>query len=618
MRIAALALCSAQARLHFMLGLCLCGANPAWSQVAPPITPLADDGGILLWRVVPANLHDPNFSVAKFEALVTKSLPRSVQVEKNDSLSEVVRRHFNASSTWTPTVYGALIEQIKQANTLDKDTDLKPGSLIVPDLPSTSKSQPSAFNVLNVSAKISKLDLGANAWDVNKNAFVGKPVVSDLGRIGAQSVLQVRQLPLDAARSFAVPSDEEVPGEFAYAALRVPFTAEFNAEPSWATVSGDCPAIDPALASILASKPRTRATVVVLDDAWPDDEEFLRARDFVVSASKLIRGKFKLDGATPQLSDIETLSKMQSTSFPPGIAPFPALRTHAAAIKASLRSFSCNDKGQGVNVVFIPMGTAQDGSYPLLREILYLAYLARIKSNNFSAQLVWAPPQKDQIDTARSFATKSFADENGKISPFLNPFSPTGPNSILTDQALIEQLAFFLRMYSDASQSPHFLSMSWTARELAWQIYFPEYSYGLMLAAAGNTETVNVHEKRVQFAYRSTNPGDVIAVENSNDSEYLCFSSRFSQADGVDVLGVGYPGEIAETKLCGTSFSTPRVAWLLAAREAYIANTPTTDGERSIWQIQQKTRIKNLRTLDREGSMRFNVTWQKLLGVPAN
>ncbi|MBT9541280.1 LysM domain-containing protein [Thiobacillus sp.] len=603
---------------YLVLALSLGAANAAWAQTNIPITPPADDGGILLWRVVPADLHNPKFSAETFKALVTKSLPRSVQVKVNDTLSDVVRRHFNVSRTWTPAVYGALVEQIKQANNLVKDTDLKPGTLIVPDLPRTAKSQPSAFNVLNVSPKISMLDLGANAWDSSKNALVGTPVVSELGRVGSQSVMQIRRLPLEVALSFAAPLDEDVPSEFRFAAMRVPLTVELSAEPAPAPVGDGCPAIDPALASILASKPRTQATVVVLDDAWPDDEEFMKARDFVINASKLIRAKFKLDGATPTLGDIDALSKMKGTSFPAGIAPYPALRTHAAAIKASLRSLSCNDKGQGVKVVFIPMGTAQDGSYPLLREILYLAYLARIKSNNFSTQLVWAAPQKDQIDTARSFAAKGFADEKGKISPFLNPFSPTGPNNILTDQALIEQLAFFLRMHSDASQSPHFLSMSWTARELAWQIYFPEYSYGLMLAAAGNRETVNVHEKRVQFAYRSTNPGDVIAVENSDGAKYLCSSSHFSQAEGVDVLGVGYPGEISETKFCGTSFSTPRVAWLLAAREAYIAPPPVTDEERSLWQSRQKTRIKAMRALTQKGSMRFNVTWQKLLEAPAN
>ncbi|MDR0215480.1 MAG: S8 family serine peptidase [Comamonas sp.] len=594
-----------------------------WVQAAnaSPIettTESSDDNGILLWRVVPADLHDPKFSAETIKALMTKSLPRNVQVQANDTLSAVVSQHFNVSSTWTPAVYGALVEQIKQANNLEKDSDLKPGPLIVPDLPQASKSKPSAFNVLNASAKISRLDRGANAWDADKNSLSGKPIVSQLGRAGAQTVLQIRQLPLGAAKAFAAPADEDVPTDFRYAALQVPFTAEFGAEPVAAPISDECPAVDPALANILAVKPRTQATVVVLDDSWPDDEEFLKARDFVVNASKLIRAKFKLDGPMSTLSDIDELSKIKGTSFPPGIGPYPNISTHASAIKASLRSFTCNDKGHGVSVVFIPMGTAQDGSRPLLREILYLAYLARIKSNNFSAQLVWSPPQKDQIDTARSFAAKSFADQKGKISPFLSPFNATGPNSILTDQALIEQLAFFLKLYSDASQTPHFLSMSWTSRELAWQIYFPEYSYGLMLAAAGNTATVNVQEQRVQFAYRSTNPGDVIGVENSDGTKYLCSSSHFSQAEGVDVLALGYPGEISNTKLCGTSFSTPRVAWLLAAREAYIAIPPATDGQRSIWQIQQKTRIKNLRTLTQQDSMRFNVTWQKLLGSPSN
>lgn len=595
-----------------LLVFALCTAPVAGAQPGA-----ADDDGILLWRVVPSDLYAPGFPAETFNALLAKSLPRSVDVKPNDTLSAIVQRHFNASRSWTPAVYDALVEQIKLANRLANDTDLKPGPLTVPDLPRTGKSQPSASNLLNALPKISTLDLGAKAWDSSKKALVGTPIVSDAGRLGSNLVMQIREVPMAEAQAYAAPADEDVPTQFRYAALRVPLTAELSAEAAAAPTANTCPPLESALAAVLSGTPRTQATVVVLDDAWPDNSEFLKARDFVVNASKLIRAQFKLDGATPMTGDIDALKNMTSTSFPSGIAPYPAVQTHAAAIKTSLRDFSCNDRGRGVNVIYLPMGSAQDGAQPLLREILYLAYLARIKSNNFSADLVWAPPLKDHVDIARSFAAKAFAAEKGKISPFLSPFKPGASSSLVTDQALIEQLAFFLRLYSDATQSPHFLSMSWTARELAWQIYFPEYSYGLMLAAAGNTETVNVHEKRVQFAYRSTNPGDVIAVENSDSANYLCSSSRFTQAEDVDVLGVGYPGEIADTKLCGSSFSTPRVAWLLAAREAYVASPPA-EKERSLWQARQKTRIKNLRTSTAQNSMRFHVTWQKLLGLPAN
>lgn len=604
------------------LSLTLATASAATSlppvPVDLPTTPAAEGGQVILWRIVPADFHNPSFSVESFKAIVAGSLPRSVQVQPRDTLSTLVQRHFNASRSWTPAVYTALVEQIKQANDLLKDSDLQVGSLVVPDLPRASASKPSDDNLLNAYAKISTLDRGAAAWDFDKGALIGTPVVSALGRAGSQAVIQIRELPLIAAQMRAAPTHEPALEALGYAGVGFPFDAEIAAEPAPAPQAGDCPALDPALAKILASNPRNKATVVVLDDAWPDDEEFIKARDFVVNASKMIRERFNLNGGKPTLGDVDMLAKRTETSFPAGIQPYPAITTHASAIKASLRSFTCHEKGKGVNVVFIPMGTGQSGAYPLLREILYLANLARIKSNNLTGQPMSGPTLPDQIQRAQRFAGAAFSDQKGQIQPFLNPFKPNGPNSIRTDQALIEQLAFFLRLYSDASLTPHFLSMSWTSRELAWQIFFPEYSYGLMLAAAGNSPAVDVHLKRVQFAYRSTNPGDVIAVENSDATKYLCSSSRFSQLPGVDVLGVGYPGEIADTKLCGTSFSTPRVAWLLAAREAYIATPPTDDDARSVWQIQQKSRIKGLRSLALQDSMRFNVTWQKLVGAPAD
>jgi hypothetical protein len=186
----------------------------------------------------------------------------------------------------------------------------------------------------------------------------------------------------------------------------------------------------------------------------------------------------------------------------------------------------------------------------------------------------------------------------------------------VTDQALVEQLAFFLHLYSEATQTPHFLSMSWVARKFSLQVYFPEHSYGLMLAAAGNAADINIHEKPVLFASRSTNPGDVIAVENSDEKEWLCSSSRFTQSTEVDVLGVGFSGSVTDSSLCGTSFSTPRVSWLLGAREAYVVTPPGTEAEYAMWQAKQKKRIRTLTSPTAIKSARFHVTWQQLIGNP--
>lgn len=587
--------------------VCMHTASFAQTQVSSPLPD--DDGMVTLWRVVPADFADPEFDPSTLAKLLQTSLPRRVDVVPNDTLSGIIQRTFNVSQSWTPAVYEEVQEHVKRINGLANANRLKPGPLRVPDLPQTAKSNPAPNKALNAFPKIS--NIAASGWDSSLQALVGKPMVSEAGRAGAKQVLQIRRVPLAEAKAL-FESSSMVTAPYAYKASDTPMLVELSAEPAPGAAGTGCPAVDPALAAVIAHKPRGRAVVVVLDDAWPDQGEFLKARDFVARASSAIRGRFKMETAPTQ--DLDDLRSRTATSFPPGIAPYPAIRTHAAAIKASLREFTCNDSVAGVEVIYLPMTYAQDGALPLLREIMFLSYLARSTSNKFTSELQWTEPPSDQFKAAQQLAGEPFRPK-GKMTALLSPFQSDQPVTLKTDQALVEQIAFFLRLYSDAADVPHFLSMSWIARELSLQVYFPEYSYGLMLAAAGNTAGVNVHDKRVQFAYRSTNPGDVIAVENSDGTQWLCSSSRFTRAADVDVLGVGYPGRIDGTALCGTSFSTPRVAWLLAAREAWIAPAPKAE-DRSTWQARQKTRIRRLTSAEATDSARFYVTWQKLVGLP--
>lgn len=586
---------------------CMHGAALAQSQASSAAD---DDGMVTLWRVIPADFANPDFDPVTLEELLQTSLPRRVDVAPSDTLSGIIQRTFNVSQSWTPAVYDEVLEHVKRVNGLTDANRLKPGRLRVPDLPQTAKSDPAPNKAMNAFPKISNIvDSG---WDASLRALVGKHTVSEAGRTGARQVLQIRRVPLAEAKALTEEAGM-VTTPYAYKASDAPMLVELSAVPSPGAAGTGCPAVDPALGALIGQKPRGRAVVVVLDDAWPDQAEFLKARDFVDQASRAIRARFKMEGATPT-QDLDDLRSRTATSFPPGIAQYPAIGTHAGAIKASLREFTCNDPAGGVEVIYLPMTYAQSGALPLLREIMFLSYLARSTSNRFTPEIQWTEPPSDQIKAAQQLAAEPFRPK-GKMTALLSPFQGDQPGTLKTDQALVEQVAFFLRLYSDATDVPHFLSMSWIARELSLQVYFPEYSYGLMLAAAGNAAAVDVHEKRVQFAYRSTNPGDVIAVENSDGTQWLCSSSRFTRAADIDVLGVGYPGRIDGTALCGTSFSTPRVAWLLAAREAWVAPAPKAE-DRSTWQARQKTRIRRLTSAAAADSARFYVTWQKLVGLP--
>lgn len=571
---------------------------------------------VTLWRVAPANFYESDFSTSQFRELVDKSLPRKVEVQQGDTLSGVIRRVFNVSSTWTPAVYRDLVTKIKATNRLYDENSLMPGQIEVPDIPKTSKTTPNENSPYRSDAKISFSGIGrsAMAWDPAMQAFSGEPSIAAVGREAAREEIQIRQVDVETARSLAVKPDQDpLTATFGYQVASAPIELDLSAgEVAGMPEESVCTGSDPGLSVLTSGLPRQKSVLVIVDDSWPDQAEYAKSRDFVLAASRLIRSRFRLDAAQTNRSNIDALESIPTTSFASGVRPYPEMDSHAAAIKAALQEYSCGGQGRGVTVVYLPLLAAQDGSLYALKEILYVAALARLKRGRLSSGPAASPASSDQIRIARDLSGVPFEASTGNVSGIQYKFEPGKPLRLQTDQALIEAIAFFMRLYSEATGEPHFMSMSWLVPNLEFQVYFPGDSYGLMLAAAGNSSG-NVQRDRPQFAYRSSNPGDVIAVENSDQSGWLCSSSRLDPSDDIDVLGVGFSGQVQGT-ICGTSFSTPRVAWLLAAREAYVVD-PTPASERSLWQARQKKRLLSLRNTQSNDASRFHMTWQKLLGI---
>jgi hypothetical protein len=136
--------------------------------------------------------------------------------------------------------------------------------------------------------------------------------------------------------------------------------------------------------------------------------------------------------------------------------------------------------------------------------------------------------------------------------------------------------------------------MSWTTPDQWFQPNVPEGFYGLFVAAAGNIPALNIYsDPRQQFAARSKSPGDVLAVMNTDENgSPVCDSSVFGN-DLTDVFGVAFPGYLGPAPTdCGTSFSAPRVAWLIAAREA-VKDPPAAPAD---WQTALRRELLDHRT----------------------
>ncbi|WP_175714914.1 hypothetical protein [Burkholderia ambifaria] len=563
----------------------------------------AEERVVSLWRVVPSNYYDDDFDSSSFDKIIAQSPTRMIDVKKDDTISSILKEHYNISQKWTPSVYKNLEENVQQLNDIAEPKYLKPGQIRIPDIPETPR-RPSFKESTIRRPRFSSGTGAVMKWNASAGVFLGRP---KLEAISGMSTLQVRQVPISALKDMHISSALQLPlspTDYSFMVFDYPMKVNLATQ---GTQNSTSPILDAEaigrLNQMMQIPAKTHPLVVVLDDSWPSKSDFLNSIRFIAAASRDIRRKFGLDGfALRDSNDIRILDNLQNTSFCNG-CEYPATRLHAAMIKQSLKEFTDLDGNGRVQTLYFPLAVTQTGADAALREIIYVSLLARSLG---SALSLTNPAEVSDISrkAASEEATRivSLPDLSAVQTPYHN-----APMSTSTDKAIIESAANFLQLYAAANKRPFLLSMSWTSRNLEYPAYFQSNMYGLLLAAAGNDPTVNIHADLVQFAARSVSPGDVLAVESSETGPRRCVSSTFTPQGDIPVFGLALSGIVTDT-LCGTSFATPRLAWLIAMRESTYGSIPTTKLDWNNWSTRLKTQLMELQHKGANGLSRYTVS----------
>ncbi len=543
------------------LGSLLVGlaAAAAGTGYPPYVTAQEDEKPLVLIERVVNTRYNEN--AAAYSALLNSSMTSSYVVKNGDNLSAIVSARYKIGQGQTPELYEPMADRIRGLNSLEDGKPLAIGQkLDLPDMPPLQWKEPMTanptFGIPRVqpgpSYKAAQSGGTSKFWEsfdkkanfnITDTVLKSEPMVSqprwtspEVAKAELQSSSgTVRTVLWDQPLTIVLAD-----GGLQFTGTSIPEDVKFVQE------------------LVKRHPPPNETVLFVLDDTWPDSESFSESKAFMLTAMDVIRKKYKLgDGL-----NIGKLKDASSTTFREN---YPS---HSLAIKTALADFHAVTSK--VRVIYLPLFTEQDWSRELWLEMLFLVRCAFMMDTQFGLM------QPNSI--VRTEAEKFARDVIDQI-----------PRKAVNDvgrsqQSPISTLHSIAQLYAQATGFPYFVNMSWTVKKK--QLDFKPNSdadvAGVSLAAAGN-EKLDVINATVYLAYRAKAfPGDVLAVMNTDSAgSPMCDSSLLPVSGPIAFYGLAYDGRVQSNGGCATSFSTPRVAWLLALRHAY--NAPLKESSWSTW-----------------------------------
>jgi hypothetical protein len=552
--------------------------------------PPADDF-VLVQRVIDTRYDQTIEANLDYLAQLASPAERAHVVKPNETMQAIANTLFGINPTNAHAQYQLLVSHVGERNNLTDFNDIKAGqTLILPDLAPLQNKITAAENPfyrqprVSPSPQLAAVQAG-DAFDFDRNAFTVLPAVTAVQRAAAPLLSQWRWVP--RAQALAETSQS---GKSSVRSALLSVTLAGDSTPASTTdIDGDVT----YLRTLLAAKtPVHNSVVYVLDDSWGDQAAFAASRDYFVHAATTICKKFSL--GAPQWN-AGLLSNKAHTDFP---FDQDNRNSHARQVEAAVQPLA--QLTSNVQVVYLPLFVEQKWSKEFLHEILRIAFTALGKAEGLEDG---HDPRKDILDAAQQNADDVISRLPSKVVGSV----------ARTDQAVIASLLLFAQLQARATGSPFFVSLSWTAPHYEFPFGPDPNSLGMPVAAVGNDIGYDVFSNKVLLALRAREyPGDVIAVMNAHSDGRVDCSSQWVAPANESVYGFVYGGFLSDGT-CGTSFSTPRVAWILALRESF--NPLVVDPDRQTdWIIQYRKTLLQFQNPNAHGFRRYLLSPRQVFG----
>jgi len=510
--------------------LALLGASistPCLSQGAAPmveeVTPLSENSVVLRRRL------NTNYAGQPFLALlpqVQATPSRSVVVAPGETISGLIAREYSVSQPAATDTYRAFRDAIVAQNKLLSADKLIAGQVLsVPDVPKAT--DPTQKSILKTKALKCREVLGQMkcSWQT-------------LGIRVPVNPIFIQRKEVSDEESSKILAIEGSGWEIESRLVDIQFAADAGSKPSRFLSSRE----ESALHEFFKRPPLQRVPLFVLDDVWPDGQSFIDSKAFLFDAARLIRVKYQMgpSALAPALAMRQFVTSDEQA----------ASGSHARSIKHAIAPLTDLDPTfTHVRPVYLPLFRLQSPADDVLIELTTIHLMARDMGPTLGYQEVPEDIRKKALKNARAYVQRISNKKERTTS----------------DQIVVESLVWFARHWSIVAQQPFLMNFSWTVPNLSQNLSLPTDAFGLVVVAAGNDRRL-VAASKVQLAYRSVFPRDVLAVMNVDTTGTPDCSSSLLDIDGQSTV-VSFGGQVSDTT-CGTSFAAPRVAWLIAARAA--------------------------------------------------
>ena len=321
------------------------------------------------------------------------------------------------------------------------------------------------------------------------------------------------------------------------------------------------PATTRAMSLLSAKTPRgAKPLVIIIDDSFPSDVAYKETYNFIRAVYPAL-WKYDTD-LVKLLPDVNIPSPAPSAGVPRGAdcTSLPECDTHARGIQLALQPYqdfaTKKLKNQPVDLIYIPYSMAQQGAKDILTLLWELLYLHRNSALRIDDTL------------EKQFLGQLQEKYGGKIFP--------------SDYGVLYSVANFAKLYARYRHTPVFLSISWTTKNIEYQSTGLSDSNVLLVAAVGNNcdqnkcalfDTDKAESIELIESAKFHKEDIVMVMDLDAGAVPTCNSTRLP-ATQFNVIG--FDGAI--TGDCGTSYSTPRTAWLLGLHEAYRATPEYSKG----------------------------------------